>query len=110
MAKGYKVLYRRNKKLESCVAEMGDGGVRYIRGKMVFPPKGWGPLAVFKTKEDALKLFYNRILFPIYECEYKKSRKKYLHDPSYDYKPVNIELPKGTGFADWVIIGKEVKV
>jgi hypothetical protein len=93
----------------------GDGTVEYRVGEWTRPMKKRGPLAVFKTKSDAM-LFLRRYGNPfsaLYRCRYVSSRRKSLWCfGEREGEKQQMELwhaPAGTVLANRVmIVGREV--
>jgi len=128
---GYKVVYKalQTDIYFSCI--MTD-----ITERVIYKPnkytsrryKNWGPLAVFKTLKSA-KIFFNNYFtgikcytYKIFKCKYKVSKQKELWRYNSFFVPrINrskmITLkesmtnpPKGTDFANQVMLLEEVKL
>ena len=76
--KGYKVLWRRNKNLESYSLGASEGGIRYYTNKINKPKRNHGPMGVFDTLNNLLDFTgCDWDEASVYECEYIES--KYDH-------------------------------
>ena len=109
--KGWKVLSRRSKHLYSAMVHVPIAKTRYIIGKKTFPRSGCGPLAVFKTEQQAQAFIFHEhwVQSPcIRPCLYKPSKKTTLWFPPYRQEPGNVKpltnTPAGTVFATQVIV------
>jgi len=111
--KGYKVLTKYDVDHFRSYCGIKESTVRYYLNKWVRRPNlSWGPLAVFDTLEDVNSYLYvddpNAVIF---ECEYIKSKQKFLRTPNIqDLKGItkDKDFPKGTVFANAVKLTKEV--
>ena len=107
--KGYKVVTRRT--LMSCNMLTLFGSVKYKVDKWVKPVKGFGPLCVFNTIEDA-EYFNHYMLDSIYECFYEESKKDviyYISNLGNIVKRGLESLPTGTVLATRVKLIRRVR-
>ncbi|KKK64420.1 hypothetical protein LCGC14_2984390 [marine sediment metagenome] len=98
MMKGWKVIDKERR--TSALTAIGYGGIIYLLNKKARPLNGYGPLAVFKSKEDATRFACRDRLIAV-ECLYKKSNLCYLQDISGRKSDISY-LPIGTDFASEV--------
>lgn len=110
--KGWKVI---NKDRLSCTAPYRKHPVKYLKNKETSRPtaekgRAYGPLAVFKTREDA-RMFKKRVLnitsenkqWKIVKCKYVESKIPFLFEYFYHWnRRSSWDLPEGTAFADKV--------
>lgn len=94
---------------------------RYFPGYITYPKFDWAPLFVFSTLDDA-KLFKERegnSSLRIFECKIGKSNIKWkylstnslqrvIKDRDMANRVLDYGVPKGTVFADWVRLTREV--
>ena len=109
MKKGYKVVTRRT--LLSCNMLVTIGGVKYKINEWTKPVKGFCPLCVFDTIEDA-EIFNYHMLDSIYECLYEESKKDaiyYINSWKNIIKKGLEFLPRGTVLATKVKLLRRVR-
>ena len=83
---------------------MGVAEVKYKVGKWTKPNEGCGPLAVFKTFEDALE-FNSSSMADLHKCLWEESSDDGLwYISNGRVYCADLDLPKGTGFASRVMI------
>ena len=109
---GYKVVERRNKKLESVGVLVGfGGGVRYVKNRETKPIRGCGPLAVFRSLRDAMDFWGTTDReWTVYRCHYTPSRKRAVWNRWNRLFPIKLFwLPPGTRLATSVTLLERVK-
>ena len=106
---GYKVVRKRS--LVSAVIEGRDKSLQYKINEWTKPVKGFGPLCVFDTIEDA-EIFNYHMLDSIYECLYEESKKDaiyYINSWKNIIKKGLEFLPRGTVLATKVKLLRRVR-
>ncbi|NLE03304.1 MAG: hypothetical protein GX638_00680 [Crenarchaeota archaeon] len=112
MRTGYKVVVRRRRKdgikYYSSVMNFGYNRIAMVEYKLnewAYPRRrNFGPLAVFKDKESAMKFVRFVTDSVAFKCKYRKSKKKrlyYMYDQCQD-------PPLGTDFASSVMLLEKV--
>jgi hypothetical protein len=79
-----------------------DGLTLYVRGKAVRRREGFGPYAVFSSKQRAAS-FARDIEGTVVQCAYRESQDKTLWTPTRRCSPQQYPFPLGTRFADEVL-------
>jgi len=104
---GYKVVRKRS--LVSAVIEGRDKSLQYKINEWTKPVKGFGPLCVFDTIEDAKDFKWDNDT--IYECLYEKSseHKVYFHSGQRREERNIFYLPKGTILATKVKLLRRIR-
>jgi hypothetical protein len=105
---GYKVVYNSPFKKQPLCSVWSPKTIPYYKGKKTKRPIKCGPLAVFNSLENAQN--FASIDDQIFKCRYKESKDKKFWffntiNGLIEYSEYSTErLPKGTRFADWVIL------
>lgn len=115
---GYKVVYALDARTKTSSNAPTACGTVYHVNKESHRRPFCGPLAVFKTKKDAIRFFKDCYMtlnsgFCIFKCKYipTKLKTKSLWGRQKDGTLIPFEqnsVPKGTAFADTVMITEEV--
>lgn len=109
---GYKVCRVINGKYYSATSlgqtpgnSKSPGMRHYLFTKAIKPWKGWGPLTLFDTLQDARNFGACTCgCCEIIKCKYEPSKKNYLRGWFIDRWIIKCELPTGTVFAESVML------
>lgn len=90
--------------------------LEYFVGSETKPKNGDGPLALFNTRENAIKFVHNFCVseekYRVYRCHYLESNRKKLYYMKENGKPIysNFALPEGSVLAESVVLIEEVSL